>query len=57
MTESKLNFSEAAHDEIVPAGEHWLHLITKGQTLRIEDMEGNQAADTLLGTSKNPPPP
>lgn len=54
MTASKLNPSEAAHDEIVLAGEHWLHLIRKGQTLRIEDMEGNQAADTLFYNAHDP---
>src|SRR6185369_16165812 len=36
------------HDAIVPAGEPWIHEITKGQHLRIIDLEGNQAADTLF---------
>lgn len=54
MIESKLHPSEAAHDEIVPAGDHWLHLIRKGQTLRIEDLEGNQAADTLFYNAHDP---
>ncbi len=34
--------------EIVPAGEGWLHPIEAGQTLRIVDLEGNQAVDTLF---------
>ena len=54
MIESKLHPSEAAHDEIVPAGDHWLHPIRKGQTLRIEDLEGNQAADTLFYNAHDP---
>ena len=54
MIESKLHPSEAAYDEIVPAGDHWLHLIRKGQTLRIEDLEGNQAADTLFYNAHDP---
>ncbi len=36
------------HDEVVPARAPWLHHIAKGQTLRIVDLEGNQAVDFLL---------
>lgn len=36
------------HDEIVPARAPWLHHVVKGQTLRIVDLEGNQAVDFLL---------
>ncbi|WP_086619615.1 urea amidolyase associated protein UAAP2 [Erythrobacter tepidarius] len=36
------------HDEIVPARAPWLHHIAKGQTLRIVDLEGNQAVDFLI---------
>jgi urea carboxylase-associated protein 1 len=36
------------HDEIVPALAPWLHHINKGETLRIVDLEGNQAVDFLL---------
>jgi len=36
------------HDEIVPARAPWLHHIVAGQTLRIVDLEGNQAVDFLL---------
>lgn len=36
------------HDAIVLAGEPWIHVIAKGQHLRIIDLEGNQAADTLF---------
>jgi len=36
------------HDEIVPARAPWLHHIAAGQTLRIVDLEGNQAVDLLL---------
>jgi urea carboxylase-associated protein 1 len=36
------------HDEIVPARAPWLHHIKAGQTLRIVDLEGNQAVDFLL---------
>lgn len=36
------------HDAIVPARAPWLHTIRAGQTLRIVDLEGNQAVDFLL---------
>lgn len=36
------------HDVIVPARAPWLHHIASGQTLRIVDLEGNQAVDFLL---------
>lgn len=36
------------HDEIVPARAPWDHPVRKGQTLRIIDLEGNQAVDFLI---------
>lgn len=36
------------HDEIVPARAPWLYHVLQGQTLRIVDLEGNQAVDFLL---------
>ncbi|MEQ5788580.1 urea carboxylase-associated family protein [Erythrobacter sp. NFXS35] len=36
------------HDEIVPARAPWLHHVAAGQTLRIVDVEGNQAVDFLI---------
>ncbi|MCJ1961574.1 urea amidolyase associated protein UAAP2 [Novosphingobium mangrovi (ex Hu et al. 2023)] len=36
------------HDETVPARGPWLHHIKAGETLRIVDVEGNQAVDFLL---------
>jgi len=35
-------------DTVIPAGEPWMGLVPKGQVLRIEDLEGNQAVDTLF---------
>jgi len=46
--ESPLKPEDAIHREVIPAGEGWMHRIEKGQTLRILDLEGNQAADTLF---------
>ena len=36
------------HDEIVPARAPWLHHVSKGEVLRIVDVEGNQAVDFLI---------
>ncbi|MBB5684707.1 urea amidolyase associated protein UAAP2 [Sphingobium boeckii] len=36
------------HDEIVLARAPWLHHVAAGQTLRVVDVEGNQAVDFLL---------
>ncbi len=35
-------------DEIVPARAAWDHIVRRGETLRIVDLEGNQSADFLL---------
>ena len=35
------------HDEVVAARAPWLHAMKAGQTLRIVDLEGNQAVDFL----------
>lgn len=36
------------HDEVVPARAPWTHLVKAGETLRIVDLEGNQAVDFLM---------
>src|SRR5262245_12310288 len=35
-------------NEVIPAGEPWMGVVCKGQYLRIVDLEGNQAVDTLF---------
>jgi urea carboxylase-associated protein 1 len=35
-------------DTIVPSGEPWMGVVRAGQLLRIVDLEGNQAVDTLF---------
>jgi urea carboxylase-associated protein 1 len=35
------------HDEVVPARAPWIYRMREGQTLRIVDLEGNQAVDFL----------
>ncbi len=51
---SELDVKNAVHKEVVPAGDYWMHKLRHGQTLRILDLEGNQAADTLFYSAKDP---
>ena len=53
LTTSNLDPANAVYDYTVPAGEPWLHELKKGQTLRILDLEGNQAVDTLFYSADN----
>jgi uncharacterized protein len=48
LTESALDPADAIYDFTLPAGEGWSHEVLRGQTFRIIDLEGNQAADTLF---------
>ncbi len=54
MTESPLSPATAAHRATILAGDYWAHTISRGQTFRIVDLEGNQAADTLFLDAANP---
>ncbi len=54
LKESPLDPSAAKYRKLVPAGEYWLHVVAKGETLRILDLEGNQAADTLFYNADDP---
>lgn len=45
---SKLDPGNAAYSHDVLAGEPWIYELKQGQTLRIVDLEGNQAVDTLF---------
>jgi urea carboxylase-associated protein 1 len=46
--ESELLPGEALFRQVIPAGDYWIDTVKTGQTLRIVDVEGNQAADTLF---------
>jgi urea carboxylase-associated protein 1 len=46
--------SEAVYREIVPAGKYWIQVVRRDQVLRIVDVEGNQAADTLFFNAADP---
>jgi urea carboxylase-associated protein 1 len=45
---STLDPAKASLDHYLPAGEPWLHRLQRGQVLRIVDLEGNQAVDTIF---------
>jgi urea carboxylase-associated protein 1 len=40
--------AEAVFRRVIRAGDYWIHRLKRGQSLRIVDLEGNQAADTLF---------
>ena len=54
MNSSPLSPTTAAHRTTILAGDYWAHTIKRGQTFRIVDLEGNQAADTLFLDAANP---
>ncbi|HTI17829.1 MAG TPA: urea amidolyase associated protein UAAP2 [Trinickia sp.] len=54
IVESQLDPRYAVYDFTLPAGEPWLHEVKRGQALRILDLEGNQAVDTLFYNSADP---
>jgi uncharacterized protein len=39
---------EAIFRQVIAAGDYWIDIVKAGQILRIVDVEGNQAADTLF---------
>lgn len=48
ITESRLSTETAVFRQIIPAGEPFMRRVEEGQVLRILDLEGNQAVDTLF---------
>jgi len=54
LTESKLDPENAVFREVIKAGDPWTHTVKRGQTFRILDLEGNQAADTLFYNAQDP---
>lgn len=54
IIESTLDMQRALYDVTLNAGEPWMHEVKQGQTLRILDLEGNQAVDTLFYRTDDP---
>jgi len=48
IVNSPLKAEQACRRDIVLAGDYYMQIVKAGQTLRILDVEGNQAADTLF---------
>jgi urea carboxylase-associated protein 1 len=53
LQESSLDPASAAYDEVLPAGRGWSRELARGQILRIVDLEGNQAVDTLFYNARD----
>jgi urea carboxylase-associated protein 1 len=54
IKQSHLTPDTASYRKVVPAGDYWMHVVKKGETFRILDLEGNQAADTLFFNADDP---
>lgn len=54
ITESPLDPLQAFERVVVGAGDYLIKKVKSGQTFRILDMEGNQAADTLFYNANDP---
>ena len=54
LIESTLHPEAAVFRHVIPAGEPYLFEVKAGQTLRLLDLEGNQAVDTLFFSARNP---
>lgn len=54
IKESPRQPENATFREIVAAGDYFIHTVQQGQTVRLLDLEGNQAADTLFYSAEDP---
>jgi urea carboxylase-associated protein 1 len=54
IKESTFRDADAIYRRVVPAGDYWMHVVRAGETFRILDLDGNQAADTLFFNADNP---
>ena len=54
IKESMLEPGGAAYRRVVPSGDYWMHTLRRGESFRIVDLEGNQAADTLFFNAADP---
>ena len=54
ITSSQLKAEQATRSDTVLAGDYYMQVLKAGQTLRILDLEGNQAADTLFYSANDP---
>ena len=53
-SERALDAASASFRHVIPAGEPYLFEVKAGQTVRLLDLEGNQAVDTLFFSARDP---
>ena len=54
IKESSLALADAISRNTVNAGDYFINIVAAGETIRIIDLEGNQAADTLFYNAHDP---
>ena len=54
IKESGLSTETVRTRKVIAAGDYWMDIVRKGETFRILDLEGNQAADTLFFNADDP---
>lgn len=54
LTESSLLAKNAQSRRVIDAGDYYIGVVQAGETFRILDIEGNQAADTLFFNANSP---
>lgn len=54
IVHSNLHVEDAVFRRVIKAGDYGIHRVREGQFLRILDLEGNQAADTLFYRADDP---
>jgi urea carboxylase-associated protein 1 len=54
LQESSLSPEDAQQRVVVDAGDYYIGVLKQGETFRILDLEGNQAADTLFFNAADP---
>lgn len=54
IKESHLDAADSRDRIVVDAGDYFIQTIKAGETIRIVDLEGNQAADTLFYNAEDP---
>lgn len=53
LAQSQRSESDALLRKVVPAGEYWFASVARGQALRLVDLEGNEAVDTLFYSAED----
>ena len=53
LAQSQRSESDALLRKVVPAGEFWFAPVARGQALRLVDLEGNEAVDTLFYSAED----